>query len=119
MEQKFLDKEGIKYLWSQISLEDYPNNETLVAVLNAIDTTKADKNEVVLTTPQSLTEAQKHQVKENLGLTTVQEPENTDPVTTEYVYSYDGDKDSDTNQWCLIMVELEYLLNLETFPKVN
>ena len=47
MEQKFLDREGIKYLWSQISLEDYPNNETLVAILNAIDETKADKSEIV------------------------------------------------------------------------
>lgn len=45
-EKKFLDQNGIEYLWSQLSLEDYPNNETLIAVLNAIDTTKADKNEI-------------------------------------------------------------------------
>lgn len=44
--KKFLDKEGIKYLWNLISLQDYPNNETLIAVLNAIDETKADKNEI-------------------------------------------------------------------------
>lgn len=44
--KKFLDKEGIEYLWSKISMEDYPNNETLIAVLNAIDETKADKEEV-------------------------------------------------------------------------
>ena len=43
MIKKFLDAEGIKYLWSKISMEDYPNNETLIAVLNAIDQTKADK----------------------------------------------------------------------------
>ena len=55
------------------------------------------KYEVILTTPQALTEEQKNQVKENLGIT--QEPENTDPVTTEYVYSYDGDNTSDTNSW--------------------
>lgn len=42
-EKKFLDQSGVEYLWSQLSLEDYPNNETLIAVLNAIDTTKADK----------------------------------------------------------------------------
>jgi hypothetical protein len=35
--QKFLDYEGLRYLWSKISMEDYPNNETLIAVLNAID----------------------------------------------------------------------------------
>jgi hypothetical protein len=37
MAQKFLDAEGIKFLWRQVSMEDYPNNETLIAVLNAID----------------------------------------------------------------------------------
>ena len=36
-EKKFLDQNGVEYLWSQLSLEDYPNNETLIAVLNAID----------------------------------------------------------------------------------
>lgn len=40
MAQKFLDAEGIKYLWSKISMEDYPNNETLIAILKAIDETK-------------------------------------------------------------------------------
>ena len=44
----YLDYEGLKYLWSKISMEDYPNNETLIAVLNAIDATKADKDEIPL-----------------------------------------------------------------------
>ncbi len=43
---KYLDEQGVQHLWSQLSLEDYPNNETLIAVLNAIDETKADKEEV-------------------------------------------------------------------------
>ena len=43
-ERKYLDQEGIKYLWSKISLEDYPNNETLMAVISAIDETKLDKS---------------------------------------------------------------------------
>ena len=30
--KKFLDVNGVKYLWSKISLKDYPNNETLVTV---------------------------------------------------------------------------------------
>lgn len=46
MEQKFLDKEGVKVLWRQASLKDYPNNETLMAVIDAIDETKADKDEL-------------------------------------------------------------------------
>ena len=44
--KKFLDLEGLKTLWNQISLQDYPNNETLIAVINAIDATKADKDYV-------------------------------------------------------------------------
>lgn len=43
---KFLDEQGVQHLWNQLSLEDYPNNETLVAVLNAIDETKADKEQL-------------------------------------------------------------------------
>lgn len=43
---KFLDEKGITYLWKQLSLEDYPNNETLMAVLSAIDETKANKDDV-------------------------------------------------------------------------
>ncbi len=44
--KSFLDYEGLKHLWSKISMEDYPNNATLIAVLNAIDSTKADKDEL-------------------------------------------------------------------------
>ena len=50
--KKYLDKEGVKYLWSKISMEDYPNNETLIAILNAIDETKADKEEIPTKTSQ-------------------------------------------------------------------
>lgn len=49
---KFLDEKGVQYLWSKISMEDYPNNETLIAVLNAIDQTKANKEEIPLKTSQ-------------------------------------------------------------------
>ena len=44
--QKFLDYEGVKHLWSKINMQDYPNNETLMAVINAIDETKADRSEL-------------------------------------------------------------------------
>ena len=44
--KKYLDQEGVQHLWKQLSMEDYPNNETLVAILNAIDATKADKEEL-------------------------------------------------------------------------
>ena len=45
--KKYLDQDGVKFLWSKISMEDYPNNETLIAVLNAIDETKADKEQLL------------------------------------------------------------------------
>jgi hypothetical protein len=43
---KFLDQEGVKYLWSKISMQDYPNNELLAKVITAIDETKADKDDL-------------------------------------------------------------------------
>ena len=42
-EKKFLDQAGVEFLWSKINMQDYPNNETLMAVITAIDETKADK----------------------------------------------------------------------------
>lgn len=36
-EKKFLDQEGVKLLWSKLSMQDYPNNEMLIAVITAID----------------------------------------------------------------------------------
>lgn len=41
--RKFLDEQGLSYLWKKLSLQDYPNNDTLVAIINAIDQNKADK----------------------------------------------------------------------------
>ena len=64
----YLDYEGVKYLWSKISMEDYPNNETLIAVLKAIDETKADKDSVLLLSKQELSEEQKAQTRENIGI---------------------------------------------------
>lgn len=43
---KVLTEEGLRVLWNQISLDDYPNNDLLIAVLDGIDATKADKTEV-------------------------------------------------------------------------
>lgn len=45
--QKFLDQKGLEYLWSKISMEDYPNNDTLIAVINAIDEGKMDKTTAI------------------------------------------------------------------------
>lgn len=45
--KKFLDQKGLEYLWSKISMEDYPNNDTLIAVINAIDEGKMDKTTAI------------------------------------------------------------------------
>lgn len=45
--KKYLDYEGVKHLWSKIALGDYPNNETLITIINAIDQSKADKSELI------------------------------------------------------------------------
>lgn len=44
--EKYLDYDGLIHLWSKLSMEDYPNNEVLMAVINAIDQDKADKETV-------------------------------------------------------------------------
>lgn len=43
---KVLTAEGVKALFDLLSLQDYPSNDVLMAVINAIDETKADKAEV-------------------------------------------------------------------------
>lgn len=44
---KFLDSNGVSYLWQQLSLQDYLNNETLVSVINAIDSIKVSKTDLI------------------------------------------------------------------------
>ena len=57
---KVLTEEGLRVLWNQISLDDYPNNDLLIAVLDGIDATKADKAEVASQDVVVLSEAQKY-----------------------------------------------------------
>ena len=64
----YLDSKGVEHLWKKLSLEDYPNNETLVAILNAIDETKADKDNTLLKTEQELTSEEINQIHKNLNL---------------------------------------------------
>ena len=48
--KKFLDADGVKILYDLLSLQDYPNNDVLMAVISAIDTTKLDKNKMFVGT---------------------------------------------------------------------
>lgn len=47
---KVLDANGVKALFDLLSLQDYPNNDVLMAVINAIDATKLDKNKMFVGT---------------------------------------------------------------------
>ena len=47
---RVLDENGVKILFNLLSLQDYPNNDVLAAVINAIDTTKLDKNNIFIGT---------------------------------------------------------------------
>lgn len=47
---KVLTEDGIRVLFNLLSLQDYPNNDVLAAVINAIDATKLDKNNIFIGT---------------------------------------------------------------------
>ena len=122
--KKYLDQEGVQHLWSKISMEDYPNNETLIAVINAIDETKANKDDVVLLTEQTLTEEQKAQVRMNLGISgsnentpTPSPPATDEEITTEYVYTYDGDTNSEEHTWITNYGDIKVFAKMGEVPE--
>ena len=56
-DMKFLDANGVKVLYDLLSLQDYPNNDILMAVISAIDSTKIDKNNLFVGTRAQYIEA--------------------------------------------------------------
>lgn len=82
------------------------------------------KCEAVLTTPQALTEEQKAQARENLGITensgtTTPPVEDTTPVTTEYVYTYDGDRESTEHSWITNYGDIKVFAKMGDIPEGN
>ena len=57
---KVLDADGVKVLFDLLSLQDYPNNDVLMAVINAIDNTKLDKNKMFIGTLEEYNVARAH-----------------------------------------------------------
>ena len=45
-QEKFLNEDGLRILWNQISMQDYPNNTALTSIINTINTNKADKADI-------------------------------------------------------------------------
>lgn len=75
-------------------MNDYPNNETLIAIIDAIDETKQNKEDENLTTSDKTVVGainELHTLLENSGGNTAGPEE----ITTEYVYTYDGDTNSE------------------------
>ena len=42
--KKFLDQDGVETLWTRVLEQDYSSNQTLMAVIEAVDEAKADKS---------------------------------------------------------------------------
>jgi lysophospholipase L1-like esterase len=78
----------------------------------------------VLYTPQNLTEEQKAQARENLGITenssggdNVITPPVGETVTTEYVYTYDGDTNSEEHGWITNYGGIKVFARMGDVPK--
>lgn len=88
---KYLDATGVQHLWKKISMEDYPNNETLAAILNAIDATKADKDDFLLYKEQELTKEQKQQARINIEIDYASSNEIIEMMIEEGIIELDSD----------------------------
>ena len=78
-QKRFLDFEGVRHLWSKINMQDYPNNDMLMNVIQAIDDTKADRDEL-LQNKEEITGQESYELQFKLKL----------PSVTEYVYTGDN-----------------------------
>ena len=84
-QKRFLDFEGVRHLWSKINMQDYPNNDMLMNVIQAIDDTKADRDEL-LQNKEEITGQESYELQFKLKL----------PSVTEYVYTGDDVSDGST-----------------------
>ena len=83
--KKFLDYEGVKHLWSKINMNDYPNNETLMDVIEAIDETKADKSELFSGSWNDLEDKPFGEIKVNYFIVTI----NSNEMASSNINIYD------------------------------
>ena len=83
--------------------------------------------EVVLYTPQDLTEEQKAQVRANLGITDTNDGssaptppvDSSESVTTEYTYTYDGDTNSEEHGWITNYGNIKVFAKMGEVPTGN
>ena len=104
--KKYLDQEGVKFLWSKISMEDYPNNETLIAVLNAIDETKADKDKIPTKVSQLENDSKFVSEEQVEDLYSILE---TTYATKEYVQTYTKGLEATDEEIASLLLEADLL----------
>ena len=96
--KKYLSLDGLSEIINQLNLKF----SSIYHTHTKNEITDLDIDSAVLYTPQSLTEEQKAQARENLGISDDeqnQESSNSEAITTEVEYTYDGDNTSDNNTW--------------------
>lgn len=71
----------------------------------------------VLFTEQNLTEEQKAQARANLGINISSDDSNNNAITTEYVYTYDGDNASDKYLWIVTGSGYKALAKIGEIPE--
>lgn len=116
--KKFLDAEGVKHLWSKVNMQDYPNNETLMAVINAIDETKADKSELFSGSWNDLTEKPFEKIVYKNQVIKTQEVSfsNNFGKTTFASYYYKDAGFEDGGEFVVIWDDITYILEPVNAP---
>lgn len=99
-------------------------NKTVKSKLDYVDEYLSN---TVLITKQDLTEEEKAQVRENLGITNQNSGEvipdsgsmtpSEDAVTTEYTYMYDGDRTSDAHTWITNYGNINMFVKMGEIPE--
>lgn len=145
--ERFLNKDGLTRLAANIivrfapkihshtisEIDDYIVDDELSSdstnpvannvIKDKFDIVDESLSNVVLFTPQDLTEEEKAQVRENLGITNQSNTTPVNPseetVTTEYVYTYDGDKESTEHAWITNYSDIKVFAKMGDVPKGN
>ena len=114
--KKYLSLDGLLEFINQLNLKF----ASIYHTHTKHEITDLNIDNVVLYTPQNLTNEQKAQARENLGISdneSNQEPSNEEATTTEMEYSYDGDNISDNNTWVTNYGGVKVFVKIGDIPK--
>lgn len=112
--------QGEDYNHARIKIGDGVTEvNTLPFIDDALQSSLDELNaNVLLKTPQTLTEEQKTQIRINLGITNDSTSnEDAQPVTTEYTYIYDGNTDSEEHSWVTNYGDIKVFAKMGEVPK--